>query len=91
MINLCYWCGCSGADTDGPSGPWYEGTQQMPAALYAGYTPLPPAVCSCPAAGEQANGNRMHVCLCCFLAKSGCLATNDSEGVLMWELKLRTE
>lgn len=52
MINLCYWCGCSGADTDGPSGPWYEGTQQMPAALYAGYAPLPPAVCSCPAAGE---------------------------------------
>lgn len=33
----------------------------------------------------------MHVCLCCFHAKSGCLATNDSEGVLVWELKLRTE
>lgn len=93
MINPCYWCDCSGVDTDGPSGPWYEGTQQMPATLYAGYAPLPPAVCSCPAAGKLllANGNWMHVCLCCFHAKSGCLATNDSEGVLVWELKLRTE
>lgn len=31
-------------------------------------------------------------CMCvCVASLSGCLATNDSEGVLVWELKLRTE